>query len=89
MDEPTAGQDYRNYMGFMDSILQMPNFSAILFITHDLDLAVSYAPRCLDGRWTHRGRRQYIEGAVHSRTAERLSPLLDIPSADQPGDVRK
>ncbi|MEA3485802.1 MAG: energy-coupling factor ABC transporter ATP-binding protein, partial [Candidatus Aerophobetes bacterium] len=45
MDEPTAGQDYKNYMGFMDSILQLPHFAAILFITHDLDLAVCYANR--------------------------------------------
>jgi energy-coupling factor transport system ATP-binding protein len=43
MDEPTAGQDYWNYMTFMDSILQMPGFEAILFITHDLDLAICYA----------------------------------------------
>jgi len=43
MDEPTAGQDYWNYMSFMDSILQMPGFEAVLFITHDLDLAIVYA----------------------------------------------
>jgi len=47
MDEPTAGQDYKNYMEFMDAILQIPNFDAILFITHDLDLAVVYANRVL------------------------------------------
>jgi energy-coupling factor transport system ATP-binding protein len=47
MDEPTAGQDYRNYMNFMDAILQMPGFEAILFITHDIDLAVIYANRVL------------------------------------------
>jgi len=47
MDEPTAGQDYRNYMEFMDSILQLPYFSAILFITHDLDLAICYANRVI------------------------------------------
>lgn len=47
MDEPTAGQDYRNYMDFMDSILQLPGFDAILFITHDVDLAVIYANRVL------------------------------------------
>jgi energy-coupling factor transport system ATP-binding protein len=47
MDEPTAGQDYQNYMNFMDSILQMPGFEAILFITHDVDLAVIYANRVL------------------------------------------
>jgi energy-coupling factor transporter ATP-binding protein EcfA2 len=47
MDEPTAGQDYWNYLAFMDSILQMPGFDAILFITHDVDLAVIYANRIL------------------------------------------
>ncbi len=53
MDEPTAGQDYWNYMAFMDSILQTPGFAAILFITHDLDLALCYANRVIlmhDGR---------------------------------------
>ncbi len=47
MDEPTAGQDYWNYRAFMDSILAMPGFEAILFITHDLDLALVYANRIL------------------------------------------
>jgi energy-coupling factor transport system ATP-binding protein len=47
MDEPTAGQDYWNYQAFMDSILQMPGFDAVLFITHDVDLAVIYANRVL------------------------------------------
>ena len=47
MDEPTAGQDYQNYMNFMDAILQMPAFEAIVFITHDVDLAVTYANRVL------------------------------------------
>ncbi len=47
MDEPTAGQDYKNYLSFMDSILQLPNFEAILFITHDIDMAVIYANRVL------------------------------------------
>jgi energy-coupling factor transporter ATP-binding protein EcfA2 len=56
MDEPTAGQDYANYTHFMDvmchpvdgaeSILAA-NFAATLFITHDLDLAVTYANRVL------------------------------------------
>ncbi len=45
MDEPTAGQDYWNYQSFMDTILQTPGFDAILFITHDLDLALTYANR--------------------------------------------
>jgi energy-coupling factor transporter ATP-binding protein EcfA2 len=56
MDEPTAGQDYANYTHFMnfmcrpangaESILST-NFAATLFITHDLDLAVTYANRVL------------------------------------------
>jgi energy-coupling factor transporter ATP-binding protein EcfA2 len=47
MDEPTAGQDYWNYTAFMDAILQMPGFDAVVFITHDLDLALIYANRIL------------------------------------------
>ena len=47
MDEPTAGQDYKNYMAFMNSILRLPTFEAILFITHDIDIAVIYANRVL------------------------------------------
>jgi energy-coupling factor transport system ATP-binding protein len=47
MDEPTAGQDYWNYQAFMDAILQMPGFDSIIFITHDVDLAVIYANRIL------------------------------------------
>jgi energy-coupling factor transporter ATP-binding protein EcfA2 len=53
MDEPTAGQDYQNYMNFMDSILQMPGFESVVFITHDVDMAVIYANRVIlvsDGR---------------------------------------
>ena len=53
MDEPTAGQDYWNYMAFMNAILQMPGFEAIFFITHDLDLAVCYASRVV---LMHEGR---------------------------------
>lgn len=47
MDEPTAGQDYWNYRAFMDAIITMPGFESILFITHDLDLALIYANRIL------------------------------------------
>lgn len=57
MDEPTAGQDYANYTHFMDAMcrpladgsqsLVAANFAATLFITHDLDLAVTYANRVL------------------------------------------
>jgi energy-coupling factor transporter ATP-binding protein EcfA2 len=63
MDEPTAGQDYFNYMSFMDTIIQMPGFEAILFITHDVDLAVIYANRVLliaDGRLVADGTPQQV-----------------------------
>jgi energy-coupling factor transport system ATP-binding protein len=60
MDEQTEGQDYRHYTDFMDAILHpragtpwSDAFEAVVFITHDLDLAVSYANRVVlidDGR---------------------------------------
>lgn len=45
MDEPTAGQDYRSYTAFMDAITRLRAFDALVFITHDLDLALTYANR--------------------------------------------
>jgi energy-coupling factor transport system ATP-binding protein len=56
MDEPTAGQDFANYTRFMEALCKplngkesivSANFAATLFITHDLDLAVTYANRVL------------------------------------------
>jgi energy-coupling factor transporter ATP-binding protein EcfA2 len=56
MDEPTAGQDFANYTRFMNALCSMSNggrsilsanFAATIFITHDLDLAVTYANRVL------------------------------------------
>ena len=77
MDEPTAGQDYQNYMSFMDSILQLPSFEAILFITHDVDLAVIYANRVLivnDGRLVADGKPQDVLRDFDRLTANRLVP---------------
>ncbi len=45
MDEPTAGQDYANYTRFMDEITALPDLEGVIFITHDLDLAIAYANR--------------------------------------------
>ena len=83
MDEPTAGQDYQNYMSFMDSILQMPAFEAILFITHDVDLAVIYANRILmisDGRLVADGTPQDVLHDFDRLKANRLIPtsLLNL-----------
>ena len=77
MDEPTAGQDYFNYMNFMDSILQMPGFEAILFITHDVDLAVIYANRVLllaDGGLVADGKPQEVLHDLNRLEACRLVP---------------
>jgi energy-coupling factor transport system ATP-binding protein len=83
MDEPTAGQDYQNYMNFMDAILQMPGFEAILFITHDVDLAVIYANRVLliaDGKLVADGTPQDVLRDFDRLRANRLVPtsLLDL-----------
>ena len=83
MDEPTAGQDYQNYMNFMDSIVQMPGFEAILFITHDVDLAVIYANRILmiaNGRLVADGRPQDVLRDIDRLEANRLIPtsLLEL-----------
>jgi energy-coupling factor transport system ATP-binding protein len=77
MDEPTAGQDYQNYMNFMDSILQMPGFEAIIFITHDVDLAVIYANRILliaDGRLVADGSPHAVLSDFDQLKASRLVP---------------
>jgi len=77
MDEPTAGQDYQNYMNFMDAILQMPGFEAILFITHDVDLAVIYANRVLliaEGRLVADGAPQEVLNDLNRLRQCRLVP---------------
>jgi energy-coupling factor transporter ATP-binding protein EcfA2 len=83
MDEPTAGQDYKNYMDFMDSILQLPSFEAILFITHDVDLAVVYANRAIllnEGRLVGDGKPHEVLGDFDHLEEWRLVPtsLLDV-----------
>lgn len=56
MDEPTAGQDFANYTRFMNALcnasngaqsILSANFASTIFITHDLDLAVTYANRVM------------------------------------------
>ncbi len=77
MDEPTAGQDYQNYREFMDSILQLPSFEAILFITHDLDLAVIYANRVLlvdQGRIVADGRPEDVLKETQRLIEHRIVP---------------
>jgi energy-coupling factor transport system ATP-binding protein len=83
MDEPTAGQDYKNYLSFMDAILQLPSFEAILFITHDVDLAVIYANRVIliaEGRVAADGHPAEVLSDYARLQACRLVPtsLLDL-----------
>lgn len=83
MDEPTAGQDYKNYMSFMDSILQLPGFAAILFITHDLDLAVCYANRVVlmdEGRIVADGPPQVVLSQPHLLRGCHLVPTSLLES---------
>jgi len=77
MDEPTAGQDYENYMDFMDAILSLPSFEAIIFITHDVDLAVIYANRVLlvnQGRLVADGPPEQVLDDVERLRNNRLVP---------------
>jgi energy-coupling factor transporter ATP-binding protein EcfA2 len=47
LDEPTAGQDYRSYISFMEYLRGLPELDALLVITHDLDLALRFTHRIL------------------------------------------
>lgn len=96
MDEPTAGQDYQNYMNFMDSILQLPSFEAILFITHDVDLAAIYANRVLlvnDGQLVADGKPQDVLRDFDRLKNNRLIPTsllaLNLKRFDQTGRLMR
>jgi len=45
LDEPTAGQDHGSTQALMRMIGRLEGLAATVLITHDLDLAVSYATR--------------------------------------------
>ena len=88
MDEPTAGQDYYNYTNFMNSILTLRAeredlFAAILFITHDLDLAIGYANRVIlmsEGRIAADGPPEQVlaDRALLERCRIVPTSLLDL-----------
>jgi energy-coupling factor transporter ATP-binding protein EcfA2 len=83
MDEPTAGQDYKNYMDFMDSILQLPNFESILFITHDVDLALIHSNRIIlvnDGRLVADGKPQDVLKDFNFLRQNRIIPTTLLKS---------
>lgn len=48
LDEPTAGQDYRHYLEFMQFIESLSKTGlSIIFITHDMHLALEYSNRAI------------------------------------------
>lgn len=47
MDEPSAGQDHDNIMRFMIDLTAYEPVQAMIFATHDLDLARAYANRVI------------------------------------------
>jgi energy-coupling factor transport system ATP-binding protein len=92
MDEPTAGQDYWNYNAFMDAILQMPGFDSVIFISHDLDLALIYATRILlvyDGQLMADGAPHEVlkDGALlrHCRVLPTSLLRMNLQHFDQLG----
>jgi energy-coupling factor transport system ATP-binding protein len=53
LDEPSAGQDYRNATAFMREVQRIEGMESVYLITHDVDLALVHADRVLllrDGR---------------------------------------
>jgi energy-coupling factor transport system ATP-binding protein len=48
LDEPTAGQDHKNYLEFMSFIEKLTKKGiSIIFITHDMHLALEYSNRAI------------------------------------------
>ncbi|MFC4535018.1 ABC transporter ATP-binding protein [Sphaerisporangium dianthi] len=47
LDEPTAGQDLWTTTEFMGHALSAPSIESVYFITHDVDLALTYADRII------------------------------------------
>ncbi len=77
LDEPTAGQDYGTYRAFMDAIMQMKEVETILFVTHDLDLAISYANRVIlmyDGQIVADGKPEEVLRDEEQLRAYRILP---------------
>lgn len=87
LDEPSAGQDYASYTHFMDDIIGTGQaayaFDAVMFITHDLDLAITYANRILllaEGRILADGTPDNVLGNRDMLDACRLrsTSLLEV-----------
>ncbi len=47
LDEPSAGQDHRSATAFMTEVERIDGLESVYFVTHDVDLALTYADRIL------------------------------------------
>ncbi len=47
LDEPSAGQDHRTATAFMREVERIAGLESVYFVTHDADLALTYADRIL------------------------------------------
>jgi energy-coupling factor transport system ATP-binding protein len=47
LDEPTAGQDYANYVRFLDFVTSLNQVRTFILITHDIDIALEYTDRTI------------------------------------------
>jgi energy-coupling factor transport system ATP-binding protein len=47
LDEPSAGQDHRSATAFMTEVERIAGLESVFFVTHDVDLALTYADRIL------------------------------------------
>ena len=91
MDEPTAGQDYANYTRLMNDLLGKDEvgrqkdegraIKALVFVTHDLDLAITYGNRIVlvaEGRIVADGKPEDVltDAALLERCRLRSTSLL-------------
>ncbi len=90
LDEPTAGQDFRNYREFMTFLDDIKNTGfSILMVTHDMHLALEYAQRAVvlsrgriianDTVYNVLSNREIIQRANLKETSiSKLSHLFDV-----------
>ena len=93
LDEPTAGQDHGSTQALMHTIGGLAELAATVLITHDIDLALSYATRVVlmrDGRIEADGAPEQIlaDRALLERCRIVPSSLLDLNLRLLPQTVR-
>jgi energy-coupling factor transport system ATP-binding protein len=77
VDEPSAGQDYGQAAAFLGEVGRIAGLESLYFITHDVDLALLFADRCLlmrNGQLEADGRPLAVLGDRDRLKAFRLRP---------------